>query len=279
MKWIRRRVLSGELLCGTFLNLGSSVAAEIAGLSGMQWVLVDLEHGNGDRQQLLGQLQALDCTPAVPLVRLPANDPVILKRFLDLGPSGVMVPWVNSVEEARAAVQGLRFPPQGIRGAAGLTRASRFGIEFEQYFEQANKELLLVAQVETGQAIDRVEEIAAVDGVDVAFIGPLDLSVSYGIPRQFNHPLMNRARERVVEVCRKAGKAAGIMLPNPAMLEQTVQEGFTFIAVGSDGSALLEEMRQIVRAFQSIRKAAEQLRTNKASGCATDFPGKSPEEK
>ena len=192
MKWIREKTLSGEWMGGTWLNLGSSLTAEIAGKSGFDWVLVDLEHGMGDRYELVTQLQAVDATPAAPLVRIAWNDATLFKRVLDLGVSGVMVPMVNYAEEARRAAAAMRFPPEGVRGVAKMNRSSDFGPGFGDYFQNANSHLFTIVQIETHTAIDHLEEIATVDGVDVLFVGPLDLSVSLGVPDQFDHP--SRAR-------------------------------------------------------------------------------------
>ena len=251
MKWIRERALRGELLAGTFLNLGSSLTAEIAGRAGLDWVVIDLEHGAGDRQNLLLQLQALEGTPTVPLVRVPWNDLVWFKRVLDLGASGVMVPWVNSAEEARRAVAARRFPPQGTRGVASSNRASAFGADFDAYFHSANDQLLLAAQIETRQALESVEDIAAVDGVDVLFVGPLDLSVSLGVPRQLAHPDMRAAKARVVDACRRAGKAAGILVARDEEIQEIVDSGFSFVGLSSDGAVVLQGMNRIVAAFQT----------------------------
>jgi 4-hydroxy-2-oxoheptanedioate aldolase len=246
MKWIRERVLSGEWLGGTFLNLGSSLTAEIAGKAGFDWLLFDIEHGMGDRQELLTQLQAVEGTPAAPLVRIAWNDPVRFKRVLDLGVSGVMVPMVNSADEARRAASAMRFPPEGVRGVARMNRACDFGPSFNDYFKNANSRLLTVVQIETNAAIESLDEIAAVDGVDVLFVGPLDLSVSLGVPDQFDHPVEQEAVAKVVEACRGAGKAAGILVANEEQLKQVKALGFTFVAIGSDGGLLVREMRALV---------------------------------
>ena len=258
MKWIRERVLRGDLVTGTFLNLGSSLTAEIAGRAGLDWVVIDLEHGAGDHQNLLFQLQALENTPTVPLVRVPWNDPVWFKRVLDLGPSGVMVPWVNSVEEARRAVAAKSYPPQGIRGAAAMNRACGFGAEFDTYFRSANDQLVLAAQIETRQALECVESIAAVEGVDILFIGPLDLSLSLGVPRQLAHPEMRAAKARVVEACRRAGKAAGMLVAREEEIQETVDSGFTVVGLSSDGAVVLQGMNRIATAFQTAQSSKGQ---------------------
>jgi 2-keto-3-deoxy-L-rhamnonate aldolase RhmA len=253
MKWIRERALRGEWLGGTFLNLGSSVTAEIAGKAGFDWLLFDIEHGMGDRQELLAQLQAVEASPAAPVVRIAWNDAVRFKRVLDLGVSGVMTPYVNTAEEARRAAAAMRYPPEGVRGVARLNRACDFGPSFEDYFKNANSRLLTIVQIETKTAIENLDEIAAVDGVDVLFVGPLDLSVSLGVPDQFDHPVEQEALAKVVKACRGAGKAPGILVANEAQLKTVKALGFTFVAIGSDGGLLVREMRGLVTLLGKLR--------------------------
>ena len=254
MKSIRQRVLKGELMAGTFLNLGSSLTAEMAGQAGFDWVLVDLEHGGGGRQELLLQLQALESTPAATLVRIAWNDPVLFKRVLDLGADGIMVPYVQSAEEARKAAAAMRFPPAGVRGVAAMNRACAFGPGFDDYFKAANSELLTIVQIETGATIERVDEIAAVEGVDVLFIGPLDLSVSLGVPKQFDHPTVRAAYAKVVNAARRAGKIPGLILSKEDEIERAVSDGFSFLCVGSDGALVTTGMRRIASAFKKYKK-------------------------
>ena len=253
MKWIRERVLSGEWMGGTFLNLGSSLTAEIAGKSGFDWVLIDIEHGMGDRYELLTQLQAVEATPAAPLVRIAWNDPTLFKRVLDLGISGVMVPMVNSAEEARRAAAAMRFPPEGVRGVARMNRSCDFGPGFTDYFKNANSRLLTIVQIETQAAIDRLPEIAAIEGVDVLFVGPLDLSVSLGVPDQFDHPAEQQALAKVVKASREAGKAPGILVATEDQLKTVKALGFTFVAIGSDGGVVVREMRALAIMLAKLR--------------------------
>jgi 2-keto-3-deoxy-L-rhamnonate aldolase RhmA len=252
MKWIRDKVLSGELMSGTFLNLGSSLTAEMAGRAGFDWVLIDLEHGAGDRQELLLQLQALESTSAAPIVRIAWNDAVLFKRILDLGPSGIMVPYVQSGEEARRAVAAMRYPPAGVRGVASMNRACGFGPGFDEYFQSANSKLLTVIQIETPTAVDNAEEIAATDGVDVLFVGPMDLSVMMGIPCQWEHPRLQAAYAKVIEACRKAGKVAGVLVMNRDA-ERLVTEGFSFLSLSSDGAMVAAGMKEAATLFRQLQ--------------------------
>jgi len=243
MNWIRERVLGREVVVGTWLNLGSSLTAEIAGQAGFDWVLIDLEHGAGDHESLVHQLQALSGSTAAPLVRVAWNEAPKVKRVLDLGAAGVIFPYVTTAEEARAAVAAMRYPPDGIRGCA-TTRASGYGREADEYLATANDRLLTVVQIETATTLSCLDEIAGVEGVDVLFVGPMDLSFSLGVPRQYDHPVFREALVRVGEAARRAGKAAGILLMRPDWLDQALADGYTFLGLGSDMGAVVEGMRR-----------------------------------
>ena len=253
MKYIRQRALAGEFLAGGWCNLGSTITAEMTGRAGFDWLLIDLEHGSADFETLVHQLQAVESTPAVPIVRIAWNDPPRYKRVLDAGASGVMVPYVSTEEEAKLAAASVRYPPAGIRGVAKLNRGSRFGETFDEYFSTANDNLLTVVQIETEQAVANADAIAAVEGIDVLFIGPLDLSVNLGVPQQFNHATFNRALDTVVAACRKRGKVPGILLGLPEQVEQRVEQGFKFIALGSDGGLVAAGVKKNSQALAKHR--------------------------
>ncbi|MFN8009361.1 MAG: aldolase/citrate lyase family protein [Terriglobia bacterium] len=252
---IRRQALDGQVLSGTFLNLASSLTVEIAGNAGFDWLLIDLEHGSGDQTELVHQLQAAACTPAAPIVRIAWNEAPRFKRVLDLGPSGVMVPYINTAEEARQAVRAMRYPPQGIRGVASLNRACGFGKDFEHYFATANDQLLTVLQIETRQAVEQVEAIASVDGADVLFVGPTDLCASLGVERRLDHPEFLKAVTKVVAACKQQGKAAGILVSDSEQVESMVGRGFTFVAIGSDAGLVAAGMQRLSSSFKKFKKA------------------------
>lgn len=230
----RSQVLARKWVVGTFLNLGSCLTAEIAGDSGFDWVLLDHEHGPGGDETMLHQLQAVAATPAAAIVRIAANETPRFKRALDLGAQGIMVPYVSTVAEAQAAVAALRYPPRGQRGIAKVVRGAGFGADFEEYYQHAHEWLLNITQVETAAAVANSDDIAAVDGVDVLFVGPTDLTYNLGIRDQFDHPDFLSAVQRVVTAARKHGKAAGILVHNPALVAKCREWGFTFVALGSD---------------------------------------------
>lgn len=258
VKYIRQRVLSGELVSGTWCNLGSSISAEIVGRAGFDWLLIDIEHGSGDYESLVHQLQAVAGTPAAPIVRIAWNEAPRFKRVLDLGPSGVMVPYVSTAAEAKQAIESMRYPPQGIRGVSMSNRACGFGRDFEAYFTTANDNLLTVVQIETEAALDAAPDIAAVDGVDVLFVGPLDLSANMGIRQKYDHPRFLDALARVLAACRKTGKAAGILLPGADRMEQMVTNGFTFLAAGSDGGLVASGMAKLAERLQGCKRMRNQ---------------------
>jgi len=245
MKFIRERVLGGELMFGIGANLGSSLTVEMIGKKGFDWTWIDLEHGSGDYSELIGQIQAASINDAAPIVRIAWNEAPRFKRVLDLGAAGVMVPFVNTAEEAQNAAAAMRYPPEGVRGVAKFNRACGFGSDFDEYFPSANNNLLTVVQIETGTAVENAAEIAAVKGVDVLFIGPLDLSVNLGVAQQYEQQIFVDAMDRVAAACKKHGKAAGILVPNLDYLPVWIDKGFTFFVVGSDGGCVAKGLQSI----------------------------------
>jgi 4-hydroxy-2-oxoheptanedioate aldolase len=253
MKFIRKRVLAGEFMAGAWCNLGSPITVEMAARAGYDWILVDQEHGPGDNVTLLHQIQAAEAGPGAVVVRIVWNEMPRFKRALDLGAAGIMVPYVQSRQEAADAVSFLRYPPEGLRGVAGSPRATGFGRDFSDYFTDANHNLLTVVQVETGKTVENLESIAAVEGVDVLFVGPLDLSVSLRKPGRFNDPDFIDVLERIARIARSAGKAAGILLPGLSELPVVASLGFTFVATGSDGGLVTAGMQENVEALSKYK--------------------------
>lgn len=247
----RRRVLAREWLCGTFLNLGSPMTVEIAGLAGFDWVLIDHEHGPGGEDTLLHQLHAASATPAIPIVRIALNEVPRFKRVLDMGALGVMVPYVNTAAEARAAVAAMRYPPHGIRGVAKFNRGAGFGGDFEEYYLHAHERLVTVIQIETPEAVQNIDEIAAVDGADVLFVGPTDLSYNFGIRDQLESAQFVGILQRVSDAARRHGKAAGILVHVPALVPKCRELGYTFVALGSDGGAVRAGLLNIVQTLRA----------------------------
>jgi 4-hydroxy-2-oxoheptanedioate aldolase len=247
----RRRVLAREWLCGTFLNLGSPITVEVAGLAGFDWLLIDHEHGPFGEDTLLHQLQAAAATTAFPVVRIAANEPARFKRALDMGAGGVMVPYVNSASEARAAVAAMRYPPRGMRGVAKFHRGAGFGADFDDYYLHAHERIVGVIQIETPDAAADADDIAAVDGVDVLFIGPTDLTHNMGIRDELDHPRFLDACARVVMAARTHEKAAGILVHAPALIPRCREQGFTFVALGSDGGSVRTGLASILATLRA----------------------------
>lgn len=234
MKNLKKRLKQEETLIGCWLNLGSSISAEIVGNAGFDWVLIDLEHGVGVEKDVLNQLQALEHTPAASIVRVESSERQRMHRMLDLGVEGIMCPRINDATEAKKVVSGLRYPPEGSRGVAKVVRATGFGRNFSEYFRDAKDDILGIVQIETPEVLKHLDNIAAIDGVDVLFIGPSDLSMSLGVFGQFDHPRYTDALKATVLAAQKAGKATGILLSDPDDFGTYHQMGIRMIACGAD---------------------------------------------
>ncbi len=233
---IRARALAGETLLGAFLDLDSPLSAEICGRAGYDWVLIDLEHGAATEASLLAHLHAVGVTPAAALVRPQSGERLRIGRALDLGAEGVMVPRLDTADQVREAVGYLRYPPAGTRGVALRTRGAGLGSRGHGQVGEVNELTLGIIQIESASAVAEVDHIAAIDGVDVLFVGPTDLSHSLGVPGKFADSTYLAALDTVVAACARHGKSAGILLYDPAVIAPHVERGFRFIGLGADGS-------------------------------------------
>lgn len=259
MKNIKKRLRQGETLHGCWLNLGSSVTAEIVGMAGFDWVLIDLEHGAGAEKDVLHQLQALEHTPAAAIVRIESTQRQRMHRVLDMGAEGIMCPRVTNVAEAKAIAGDLHYPPQGSRGIAKMVRATGFGQQFSEYYKTERENILGVVQIETIEVLNHLEEIAPLEGIDVLFIGPSDLSMALGIFGQFDHPLFKEAIQATVDAAHKAGKATGILLPHPDDFIRYHEMGMRLIASGADSAFVAEGARNLANKLKDTR---DNLKTN-----------------
>lgn len=239
----------GERQIGLWSSLCSTIAAEVVSLSGFHWMLLDTEHSPNELPDLLGQLQAMAPGTASAVVRPAWNDPVLLKRILDIGATSVLVPFVQNVEEAERAVAACRYPPHGVRGITASGRASRYG-RVPDYLRRAEGEICVLLQIETGVALTRLEAIAAVPGVDGIFIGPADLSASMGHLGQPGHPDVQAAIRDAGARLRAIGKPAGILAGNEADARRYMEWGYAFVAVGSDIGLLARASDALAKAFQ-----------------------------
>ncbi len=246
----KRALREGRQQIGLWCSLPGSYAAEAVAGSGYDWLLFDTEHSPGDPLTVLAQLQAVAPYPVSAVVRPAANDAVLIKRFLDLGAQTLLIPYVQDEHEARAAVAATRYPPEGVRGVSGLTRATRFG-RVPGYAKRAAEELCLLVQVETAEALDRIEAICAVDGVDGVFIGPADLAASLGHVGEPGHPAVVAAVEDAVRRILAAGKPAGILTPDTAFAKTCIETGTTFTAVAIDVGVLARGTEALARQFKA----------------------------
>jgi len=233
---LKQRILSGETVHGSWVNLGSLVSAEIMGRSGFDWLLIDLEHGAGNDTTMYQQLQVLEGTYATPIVRTDELSRAKVQRILDAGATGIMFPQVQNKEEARMAVDMMYYPPRGIRGMAKMVRATGFGKNADEYIASLDQHLVGIMQVENINAVKDIDGIASIPGVDVLFVGPSDLSLALGIFGQFDKPAYQQAIAAVAAAAKKYGKSAGVLLQNINEYEIYHQLGFRFLACGADGS-------------------------------------------
>ena len=249
MQWIDKEKLRKELLAGTFLNLGSSNTVEIAANVGFDWLLIDLEHGSGSYADLQRMLMACRGSSAAPIVRIRSVDADSVKFVMDSGAAGIMFPYVSTPEDAKRAVQFMKYPPVGTRGVAGIIRATDYGRDWKNYFTTSNQKSLVVVQIETSEGVEAADNIAAVEGVDVLFVGPLDLSVNLGCPGDFSQPHFVAALKKVIASCERQGKVAGI-LSRPEFAEQHKSLGFRFFALGSDSGSVVTGLKQSLDAMR-----------------------------
>jgi 4-hydroxy-2-oxoheptanedioate aldolase len=243
---LKTRLKAGEQLLGAWTMSASADNAEVMALSGLDFVLMDHEHGQATMPDAIAQLRAIQGTKCAGLVRAPWNDMVFIKRILDAGIHGIMVPQVNTPEEARAAVAACRYPPLGIRGAAGGTRAASYGLDMG-YYERAADELIIIVQIETPQAVENAAAIAAVDGVDVVFVGPRDLSATIGKLNKMDDPELRALIAKVEDATLKSGKALGTVAPTGALVKQLFARGYNFLISGSDLTHLRAGIVQMMR--------------------------------
>ena len=246
----KHALAQGRLQIGLWSSLCSNMAAEIIADSGFDWILFDTEHSPNEIPGLMSQLQAAARGTATPVVRAAWNDAVLLKRILDIGAQAVLIPFVQNAEEARRAVAATRYPPAGIRGTAGSARGSRYGRE-KDYLKKANAEMCVLVQAETTTALDQLEAIAKVDGIDGVFIGPSDLAASLGHIGDMQHPTVQKAIEDAGRRLKAVGKPAGILTANEEEARRYISWGYTFVAVGADVGLLARSADALAKKFKS----------------------------
>lgn len=232
-----RALSDGTPQLGLWASLAHPYAAEVIAGAGFDWALVDMEHSPGTLDTVLGQLQAFAATNTTAIVRPDWNDAVLVKRLLDMGAPGLLFPMIQTVEEAKAAVAATRYPPRGIRGVAGTTRANDFGRD-KDYYAQIENETAVLVQIESQSALAIAEDIAAVDGVTGVFFGPADIGADMGHVGQPMHPDVWAAVRPVAQKLIDKGVPVGTLVSDTAFAAELVRAGFTFVACGSDAGLL-----------------------------------------
>jgi 2-keto-3-deoxy-L-rhamnonate aldolase RhmA len=247
-KKVKNDISSKKMSFGSWVQIPNVFTAEMMARSGFDWLAIDLEHGMIDLETAFQLIQVIDCSGVIPLVRLHVNDESTIRRVLDAGAGGVIVPMVNSAEDARRAVNAVKYPPLGKR-SFGLGRAHDFGLGFDEYVRTINDRSIVVVQIEHIDALKNLDHILQVPGIDAIIIGPYDLSGSLGVPGQFDHPGFKEALRTIIERVRKSTVALGmhIVHPTETELQERQSAGFTFIGLGMDTIFLQEGSHHVTR--------------------------------
>jgi 2-keto-3-deoxy-L-rhamnonate aldolase RhmA len=245
---LKRRLKAGEQVCGIWVTIESPIVTELLSTLNFDYFVFDTEHSPLDIYQTQTLMQAMRHNGTTPIVRVWWNDIVAIKRALDIGAYGIVVPWINNKEQAEMAVKACRYAPKGLRGC-GPRRAA---FDDPDYLKTADEEILIIAQIETKDAVENIESIVSVEGIDVTYIGPADLSASYGHLGDMSHPEVQTAIDRVFDASRKAGVATGIHLGAGKTIMDRVKKGYSFVTVGSDldflGFGAIQTLKQLGKA-------------------------------
>lgn len=243
---LARAVRSGDSTLGTFLGTASAVTAEVCAAAGFDWLLLDLEHGAGGEEQVRDVVPVAGAYGVPTVVRVETDARIRIGRVLDSGAAGVMLPRMDSARQVSQALTHLRFPPRGDRGVATYNRACRFGLD-PGALDRADEEILVIVQIESLAAVAAADEIAGLDGVDVLFVGPRDLSHDLGVPGETTAPAFVEALETVLAATKRHGKACGLLVNDGAAAAQRLEQGWTFVAIGSDSTLLAAASRSALR--------------------------------
>jgi len=245
----KQAVRDGRPQIGLWSSLCSNVVAEVIARAGFDWVLVDTEHAPNELPMVISQLQALVGGTAAPVVRPAWNDMVLMKRMLDVGVQNLLIPYVQTADEARAAVAATRYPPHGVRGVAVTHRGNDYG-RVKDYYQRIGEELCVLVQIETPLAVRNIEAIAAVEGIDGLFIGPSDLAASLGHLGEPGHPEVRAVIEEALQRIGKTGKAPGVLAPVEADARHWLSLGCVVLAVGSDSGLLARASEALAAKFR-----------------------------
>jgi len=252
---VKKALRERNLCLGAWIQIGHPAIAEIFATAGFEWIAADIEHTDIDVEGFTGIARGMHGRGAVPMARVRENDPLAIRQVLDGGAMGVIVPLVNNAEEALKAVRAAKFPPAGIRGFA-FCRGNDWGYGFDAYAKKANDQIAVVVMIESREAVENIDSILQVDGVDGVFVGPYDMTGSYGVIGQTSHEVIREALGRVLAACGKHGKSAGIHVvrPDKGAVEEAIRRGFTFIALGMDTVFLAEASKETLAAAGRVRE-------------------------
>jgi len=252
---LKEKLKSGLPVVGTWLTLPVPAVSEIVSKAGFDWASIDMEHSCLSLAQCQELIRTLDLCGTSPLVRLSSNDAIQIKRIMDAGAHGVIVPMVNTLEDVKKAHQAMHYPPVGNRGV-GLARAQKYGADFKGYWEWQKNNSLLIVQIEHKNALENLDEIFASQLMDAYMIGPYDLSASLGVPGEFDHPKVTEALELIEKKANqhKITKGVHIVEMDPALLEKNLRAGYKFIAYGVDFRVLEKNFRQAHQIFREMSR-------------------------
>lgn len=244
MNKIKEQLRNGNLVIGTWLQTGSCVVAEIIAEYGFDFIAADIEHTSMSENDFIRFSRTINSRSAS-YARVKGNDLLSIRRILDCGCEGIIIPLVETKEQALTAVESAKYPPEGKRGFA-FCRANQWGKNFDEYSKNANSDIVIIVMIETKKGIENIDEILSVDGIDGVFIGPYDMSGSYGVVGETSHPLVIQAKATVLEACKKHKKAAGqhIVLPNKENVQEAIIQGYTFLALGMDTVFIANELKK-----------------------------------
>ena len=250
---VRKDLLERKITLGTWIQIGHPAVSEILANTGFDWIAADCEHTDIDIECFSNIARGMFGRGPVPLVRVRENNTLAIRQVLDAGAEGIIVPLINTAEDARKAVAAAKYPPQGIRGFA-FSRVNNWGVDFDRYSKSANDDIAIVVMIESREAVENIDEILSVEGVDGVFIGPYDMSGSYGIPGQTSAPIVQQACRNVAEACKIHNKSAGIHLVIPTIdqIKKTINDGFTFIALGMDTVFLNDASRNVLELTREL---------------------------
>ena len=250
---VRKALLERTVTLGTWIQIGHAASAEILAIAGYHWIAADCEHTDIDVEAFSALARGMYGRGTVPMARVRENDTLAIRQMLDAGAMGVIVPLVNTADDAQRAVAAAKYPPQGIRGFC-FSRMNDWGDDFDDYVARANDQIAVVVMIESRTAVENIDQILDVNGVDGVFLGPYDLSGSYGVPGNTAHPDVLDACQTVIDACARHRKSAGLHVvdPAPANIEKALADGFTFIALGVDTVFLMQAAKQALATARSV---------------------------